>query len=336
VIQYSTSHTMRASCRRLITALTGFIILLQAIVLVAEHHRMHHSRTGRQPPSLPPSISAGKLEAGTLTNTSTPAVTTPSDRVGDEHLGLQQSVSQARRAPRVVTTLRGSTPFHSPAEHITRQKLPNILLMIADDAQPKDLGQGYTPSIDGIGAAGIRFANAHTPSPLCTPSRYTLLTGRHPSCHFHGAPLRANVTQIGVDGQSSSSPDLQPIEFNINLPHRANTSATSTRGSSDVESCSMPTSGAMLRQHGYSTGFVGKWHLGYPALSVSAAERERVIGSPLGAWKAVKGAVLAEYRSIQQHVRRCGFDYAERIYVNNLYPEQHVSMSLTQAADALP
>lgn len=67
-----------------------------------------------------------------------------------------------------------------------------------------------------------------------------------------------------------------------------------------------------------------QWHLGYPAQGVSAAERHRVLSSHASNWKAVKTSVLSEYRAIQAHVRRCGFDFAERLYVNNLYPEQHV------------
>ena len=55
--------------------------------------------------------------------------------------------------------------------------------------------------------------------------------------------------------------------------------------------------------------------LGYPAQQISAAERQRIVSARPSAWKTVKAAVLAEYRAIQQHVRRCGFDYAERLYV---------------------
>ena len=68
----------------------------------------------------------------------------------------------------------------------------------------------------------------------------------------------------------------------------------------------------------------GKWHLGYPALSISAADRERIVATPASGWRNVKGQVLSQYHAIQQHVRRCGFDVVERLYVNNLYPEQHV------------
>ena len=57
---------------------------------------------------------------------------------------------------------------------------------------------------------------------------------------------------------------------------------------------------------------------------MSAAERARIVASPPTAWKTVKQSVLSEYRAVQQHVRRCGFEVAERLYVNNLYPEQHV------------
>lgn len=206
--------------------------------------------------------------------------------------------------------------------------------MVADDLQPRDLGHGFTPNIDSIGQDGLRFANAHTPGPLCTPSRFAILTGRHPSCHFERAAQRStaspgsalpSVKQVGVDGVMGSSRDLQPIEFNINLPIRARGNESKA---SSLDQCSLPTMATLLREQGYVTGIVGKWHLGYPSQTVSPEERERimrldVVSSP-STWRSARETVLRAYRSVQGHIKRCGFDFAERLYVNNLYPEQHV------------
>ena len=61
---------------------------------------------------------------------------------------------------------------------------------------------------------------------------------------------------------------------------------------------------------------------------VTGAARGRIVSAAVDhdirEWRAVKASVLQEYRAVQSHVRRCGFDVAERLYVNNLYPEQHV------------
>ena len=190
--------------------------------------------------------------------------------------------------------------------------------MVADDLQPHDISRRYTPHIESIGA--ISFGNANTPGPLCTPSRYSILTGRHPSCHFsHSRRHPSMLQQIGINGSSALLPDLQPIEFNINLPMRA-----SAANNNSGDQCTAPTIATHLRERGYATGIFGKWHLGYPALAVTPADRQRIISAQPSQWKSVKGVVQSEYKSVQQHVRRCGFDVAERLYVNNLYPEQHL------------
>ena len=316
-----------------------------------------------------------------------------------------------RSRQRVQGTDRPQTPFYRSASAVNRTVLPNVLLMVADDLQPADLGNQATQRIDAIGADGVTFANAHTPSPLCTPSRYAILTGLYASFHFRpqaaaaAAPLtedgsRPLIRQIGVDGASTLSPDLQPIEFNINLPLRASSrpagssarSGGAAQGSPDR--CSTRTLATHLAARGYATGIMGKcelctrargsphhrahrrravahsalaclwrtrmgrictrcicmaathshavahaplltllvhtpWrcatgHLGYPAQTVSTAERKRISASAASDWRSVKEVVLREYRAVQEHVRRCGFDVAERLYVNNLYAEQHV------------
>lgn len=70
--------------------------------------------------------------------------------------------------------------------------------------------------------------------------------------------------------------------------------------------------------------FSGKWHLGYPTTNITVDERRRVQQANPAHWKEVQPVVQAEYRKLRAHVRRCGFEWAERVYVNNLYAEQHV------------
>jgi len=115
----------------------------------------------------------------------------------------------------------------------TAQPKPNIVIILADDlgygsvgcyrAQPGIL---KTPNIDRLAQEGIRFTNANTPSSLCTPTRYGLLTGRY--C------WRTSL-KSGVLGP------LDPLLIET----------------------SRPTIASMLKQAGYSTGGVGKWHLGF-------------------------------------------------------------------------
>ena len=108
---------------------------------------------------------------------------------------------------------------------------PNVVVMIADDLGVGDVGCFHptskvpTPNIDRLAAEGVRFTDAHAAAAVCTPSRYALLTGRY------GWRTRL---QRGV--LSGYAPSL--IE-----PDR-------------------PTLASFLRDAGYATAAVGKWHLG--------------------------------------------------------------------------
>ncbi|MDA7935008.1 sulfatase-like hydrolase/transferase, partial [Akkermansiaceae bacterium] len=65
------------------------------------------------------------------------------------------------------------------------ERLPNVVLIFADDLGYGDLGcygatKLKTPNIDRLAAEGRRFIDAHSSSAVCTPSRYGLLTGEYP------------------------------------------------------------------------------------------------------------------------------------------------------------
>ena len=78
---------------------------------------------------------------------------------------------------------------------------PNILLILADDLGYVDVGcynsesKVPTPNVDRLAAQGLRFTDAHSPSTVCTPSRYSVLTGR--MCFRTG--YRGVFVGVGVD-----------------------------------------------------------------------------------------------------------------------------------------
>ena len=108
---------------------------------------------------------------------------------------------------------------------------PNIIVILADDQGFGDLGANNpqskiaTPNLDALARGGLRFTDGHTSSGVCTPTRYSLLTGRY---HWR------TKLQSGVLGGFSP-----PLIAKDRL-----------------------TVAGMLKQQGYATGCFGKWHLG--------------------------------------------------------------------------
>ncbi|MEN6457140.1 MAG: sulfatase-like hydrolase/transferase, partial [Prolixibacteraceae bacterium] len=75
-------------------------------------------------------------------------------------------------------------PLHSEGKP-GQNKKPNIIFILADDLGYGDIRVNNqdskipTPNIDRLASQGIRFTDAHSPSSVCTPTRYSILTGRY-------------------------------------------------------------------------------------------------------------------------------------------------------------
>jgi arylsulfatase A-like enzyme len=110
------------------------------------------------------------------------------------------------------------------------ERPPNFLVILSDDQGYHDVGcygsEIPTPHTDSIARNGVKFANFYVAGPVCTPSRYGLLTGRYPA-RSHDQMLEA----------------LMP---------------PSTKGIHPGET----TLAEVLRERGYRTALIGKWHLG--------------------------------------------------------------------------
>src|SRR5512140_3133839 len=106
---------------------------------------------------------------------------------------------------------------------------PNIVMLYADDLGYGDTScygaqRVQTPNIDRLARRGIRFTDVHTSAATCTPSRYSLLTGEY-SFRMQGAKV--------LPGDAPAL--IQPGRVTI---------------------------ASMLKQRGYRTSVIGKWHLG--------------------------------------------------------------------------
>lgn len=129
---------------------------------------------------------------------------------------------------------------------------PNVLLIMADDLGWSDVsmhGSRFhrTPHIDALAARGARFSNAYSASPLCSPTRASILTGRDPARHGVTAPM-GHLPEHLVEPQlpEETWPD-----------RRAITPVTATRIAHDHE-----TLPEVFAEAGYETALFGKWHLG--------------------------------------------------------------------------
>jgi len=114
----------------------------------------------------------------------------------------------------------------------TAERPPNVILIVADDLGYADVGvygaKGFsTPNLDRLAHGGIRFTDFHVAQAVCSASRAAIMTGCYPN-------------RIGIEGAMEPWYQFGIHERELTLPK-------------------------MMRQKGYATGMVGKWHLGTPA-----------------------------------------------------------------------
>jgi arylsulfatase A-like enzyme len=169
-------------------------------------------------------------------------------------------------------------------------KKPSIICFIMDDSDFGFFGcyggDGLTPNLDNLASEGVRFTGAFCSSAACTPSRYSLLTGRYAGRCSHTDFLEENPRS-----------DICCITWNTFLDD------------------SVPTVVSLLSSRGYYTGMAGKWHLSPPLTSreLPAFDPGEEPDNPDA------GKRLATHQKvIADAVRRIGgFDYAAGVLWEN-------------------
>jgi arylsulfatase A-like enzyme len=118
-------------------------------------------------------------------------------------------------------------------------KGPNFVFFLVDDLGYMDVGANNpdsfyeTPNVDRLAAEGMRFTDGYAANPVCSPTRYSIMTGRHPS--------RVDATNF-FSGRRGGRFACAPLN--------------------DVMPLEEVTLGEAFQEAGYRTAFLGKWHLG--------------------------------------------------------------------------
>jgi arylsulfatase A-like enzyme len=122
---------------------------------------------------------------------------------------------------------------------VSAAQRPNILFILADDMGWADLScygrpDYTTPNIDRLAIDGMRFTNAYSAAPVCTPTRVGWITGRYPA-----------RLPVGLEEPIKDRQALGEKIKTTGVPH------------------DHPTIATLLKKAGYTTALIGKWHLGY-------------------------------------------------------------------------
>jgi len=171
---------------------------------------------------------------------------------------------------------------------------PNIIFFLVDDYDKSETstygGKALTPNLERLATEGMLFNNAYVTSTVCTPSRYTMLTGR-----YAGSSTAKQFLKLFPKGRQSMP------GFNVSLEH----------DNMNV--------GNVLARNGYATGFVGKYHVG--------PEHDEDFGKEEGLFNIPKNAEYTDklnqhkYRNEKIHrrlIKDRGFTWAKNIYWGNL------------------
>lgn len=118
-------------------------------------------------------------------------------------------------------------------------RTPNVVVILVDDLGYMDIGANNpncfydTPNINRLADSGMRFTNGYAANPVCSPTRYSLMTGKYPS--------RVDATNF-FSGRRAGKYNPAPLSDHMPLTE--------------------VTLAQMLKDQGYATFFAGKWHLG--------------------------------------------------------------------------
>ena len=192
---------------------------------------------------------------------------------------------------------------------------PNIILFLIDDQNKTSIGayggKTWTPNLDRMAREGIRFTQAHVSSTVCTPSRYSFLTGRYAGNSYSKLYMDACGGQRR-QGYPSFNMALESDRMNV---------------------------GRVLQEAGYATGFVGKYHLGSRLDQPEFFEgRDGIVDVPKDtqAGPEATDVFRRNERAMRRYIESLGFSWVKHIYPGNMqrpYAEHNPEWTLEAALE---
>lgn len=184
------------------------------------------------------------------------------------------------------------------AATIAQAERPNIIMFLIDDQNPSSIaafgGDTYTPNLDRMAAEGMKFTRAYVSSSVCTPSRYSFLTGRFAG-NSHSKLYAESVGGKEKQGLPNFNVALERDRMNV---------------------------GNVLRAAGYTTGFVGKFHL---ASELDLPEfykgKNKWIKIPKDAGPGPESSAQFKHneRWMRRYLETLGFSWAKNVYPENIH-----------------
>ena len=150
-----------------------------------------------------------------------------------------------------LLSLAALAAFLSPAFADEHAQKPNVVFILADDLGGRDIGCygstfHRTPNLDALAKRGMLFTNAYSASPLCSPTRSSIMTGL--------APARTGITAPNCH--------VPAVQLEKRLAAGAQTVKVFAADSVTRLKTDYATLPKVFREAGYRTGHFGKWHLG--------------------------------------------------------------------------
>jgi arylsulfatase A-like enzyme len=171
---------------------------------------------------------------------------------------------------------------------------PNIIVFLVDDYDKPETsvygGKVLTPNLERLAREGMTFHNFHTSSTVCTPSRYTYLTGRYAGSST--SPMFLHEFPRGKQSLPAFNVALEDDNMNV---------------------------GAVLAKNGYATGYVGKYHVGPEIDETNAADHGLTYLSKQAEYsETVNQQAFANEKQYRALIKQRGFTWAKNIYWGNM------------------